>query len=106
MLHILIIAIIILFIYFAVRSKIYLNRMYRKELPEAVDSPLSQALTQLLGIAGGIYLSLVMLSSFLGLEMPNKTSFLDITLDPLALFSLIITILQPIILRLWRNIYF
>ncbi|MGI6227117.1 MAG: hypothetical protein ACOYJ1_12775 [Peptococcales bacterium] len=90
---------LILLIFLSVRSKIILNRRRTKELPEVISSPVSQALTQLLGTAGGIYLSLIMLASFLGIDVPKEITFWQWSLDPLAFFSLLITLLQPLLIR-------
>lgn len=71
---------------------------------ETISSPLAEAMSQLVGIAGGIYLSLVMLVSFLGIEMPQKVNFLDMLLDPLALLSILLACLQPLVLLCLRRI--
>lgn len=94
----------VLIVIWSVQSKIFLNRKRQKDLPEVIGSPVSQALTQLLGTAGGIYLSLVMLASFLGLEIPKQIFFWQWSLDPLAFFSLLVTLLQPLILRVVQRI--
>jgi uncharacterized membrane protein len=91
--------IFILLIITSVRAKIFLNQRRQKELPEIIASPVSQAITQILGTAGGIYLSLVMLASFLEIEVPQKILIIKWSLDPLAFFSLSITLLQPLITR-------
>jgi len=104
MFGILIILLFSLFVIWSVRSKIYLNQKRRKDLPEVISNPVSQALTQILGTAGGIYLSLVMLASFLGLEVPEKVLFGQWSIDPLAFFSLSITLLQPVIMRVLQKI--
>ncbi|MFZ7104655.1 MAG: hypothetical protein ACOWWO_18625 [Peptococcaceae bacterium] len=106
MLNILVILLFLLLCFLGVRSKIYLSRQRQKDLPEIINSPVSQALTQLLGVAGGIYLSLIMLSSFLSLEVPEQVSLAQFSIDPLALFSILITLIQPIIMRLIKRIYF
>lgn len=100
MIDIAIILIFILLIILSVRSKIFLNRNRQKDLPEVISSPVSMALTQILGTAGGIYLSLVMMASFLGLDIPQKVLFWEWSIDPLAFFSLSITILQPLVMRI------
>lgn len=99
----LIILLFIVLIIFSVRSKIFLNQKRQKELPEIINSPVSQALTQLLGTAGGIYLSLIMLASFLEIEIPKQIIILKWSLDPLAFFSLSITLLQPLIIRVTQK---
>lgn len=103
MLKIVFLVICVFIILLSVRIQMIINERRRNELPEVINSPFSQALTQLLGIAGGIYLSLVLLTSFLGLEIPEKINFGLGSLDPLAAFSLSVAILQPFVLRLWQN---
>lgn len=90
-----------LFITAALRLRMRSN-LYRQE--QAISSPLAEAMSQLVGISGGIYLSLVMLVSFLGIEAPQKICFLDMLLDPLALLSILLACLQPLGLVLLRKI--
>ena len=71
----------------ALKLRMRSNAYWREE---TISSPLAEAMSQLVGIAGGIYLSLVMLVSFLGIEMPQKVNFLDMLLDPLALLSILL----------------
>lgn len=103
MLKITLFVLCVLIIILSIKIQMIINERRRNELPEVINSPFSQALTQLLGIAGGIYLSLVLLTSFLGLEIPEKINFGSGSLDPLAVFSLVIAIVQPFILRIWQN---
>lgn len=104
MLGIIIILLISLLVVGSIRTKIFLNQKRQKDLPEVIASPVSQALTQILGTAGGIYLSLVMLASFLGIDVPEKILFWQWSVDPLAFFSLSITLLQPLIMRILQKI--
>ncbi len=69
---------------------------------ETRTSPLSQALTNMIGTAGGIYLSLVMLFSFMEIDMPAKIQFLHMELEPLAAISFVLAILQPFVLKIWQ----
>ncbi|NLO96604.1 MAG: hypothetical protein GX091_00750 [Peptococcaceae bacterium] len=66
--------------------------MWRSEPP---SNPLAKAITQLVGTAGGIYLSLELLLTFIGLpeEIWNPPSIYYF--KPLAVFSLFIAIIQP-----------
>lgn len=66
---------------------------------ETRSSPLSAAVQELVATAGGIYLAVIALTSFLKLEMPEKVDFLQVSLDPLALGSISIAIIQPLITR-------
>ncbi|WP_227766572.1 hypothetical protein [Zhaonella formicivorans] len=75
-----------------------------KELPqEPVGGLISQALAHLVGVAGGIYLSLIMLTSFLGIAFPESFQILGISLDPLAFISLLIALLQPWLSKLYYS---
>ena len=83
-------------------SNIYQRTQRFKEVPvEPIPSLFSKALTQLLGVAGGIYLVLVMMASFLSLRLPSQWSFLGIECDPLALVALLSALVQPFLERLW-----
>ncbi len=67
------------------------------QLPfEPLPSPFVKAMTELIGMAGGIYLSLVMLVNFLDLELPPKVNILGMEAEPLALLAIIISIVQPL----------
>lgn len=71
---------------------------------ETKSSPLSEALTGLIGTAGGIYLSMVMLFTFMELDVPKKVEFLQIGLEPLAAISFSLAIAQPFFTRV-RQMY-
>ena len=86
----------------AVRAKVSNNR-WRVEQAAAVDSPMTEAIAQLLGIAGGIYLSLVMALSFLGMEQPESVWIGTMAMDPLAMLSVVLACLQPIVLHCLRK---
>lgn len=75
---------------------------YRNSLEELVpkSSPLTLAVQELVATAGGLYLSLVMLISFLKIDLPAKVTLCTIALDPLALFSMGLAIIQPFIFRI------
>lgn len=89
------------FFWLAVRLRMK-NTLYRQE--QAISSPLAEAMSQLVGIAGGIYLSLVMLVSFLGVDAPQKICFLDMLFDPLALLAILLACLQPFGLAFLRRV--
>ena len=63
-------------------------------------SPLSQAIQELVSTAGGIYLSMIALISFLKIDIPEKVTFLQVSFDPLAFIAIAIAVLQPIVLRI------
>lgn len=76
-------------------------RMFREMSLEDKDSPLSQAIMNLLGFAGGIYLSLVMFFDFLKIKLPDFIHLGQIQLEPLAAFSISLAVLQPFVIRLF-----
>lgn len=67
---------------------------------QQTSSPLSTALSQLVGTAGGIYLSLELLFSFL--KIPEDWWSASVFfVEPLAVISLVLAILQPFVMRVW-----
>lgn len=67
------------------------------QLPlDPLPSPFVRAMTELIGMAGGIYLSLVMLVNFLDVELPLKINIFGLEAEPLALLAIIISIVQPL----------
>ncbi|MFX4260870.1 hypothetical protein ACOBQJ_01590 [Pelotomaculum propionicicum] len=74
---------------------------------EAKPSQISQALTNLIGVAGGIYLTLVILATFLELQIPERVSFGRISLEPLAAISILVSLAQPYFFKAvnaWRRL--
>jgi len=79
------------------------NRSQAHQLPEHTKpSPVSQALQEMVATAGGIYLSLVLLASFLQLDLEEKWLVLGTKMEPLAFVALALTLLQPVFLRAYR----
>lgn len=68
-----------------------------------MSAQLSKAITQLVGTAGGIYLSLELLLTFLGVpeEIWNPPIYY---FKPLAVFSIFVAIIQPYGIKLWEKI--
>lgn len=66
---------------------------------EPSSSLLSQAIVELLASAGGIYLSLVMVTSFLQIEVQQKFICGCMEVDLLAFLSIVLALAQPILLR-------
>lgn len=64
-------------------------------------SPISLALQELIAVSGGIYLSLVMLISFLKLDVPEKILIFDFYIDPIAFLSITLSIIQPFFVKLF-----
>ncbi|MBC8016678.1 MAG: hypothetical protein H7X79_13205 [Sporomusaceae bacterium] len=77
-------------------------KYFRNTLAEntVIGSPLSLAIQELVAISGGIYLSLIMLVSFLKLNIPETIMILDFSLDPLAFFAISLAIIQPLFLTI------
>lgn len=100
------IVILLICLCLSIKENIKLKRMSKiKQVPqETVSSLISQALTQLVGVAGGIYLSLVMLTSFVGMVFPESIQILGISLEPLALISIIIALFQPWLTKLYYSL--
>ncbi len=83
-------------------GSIYLRvRHFRNSLEgfETRSSPLAMAVQEIVATAGGVYLSLVMLISFLKIDLPPTVSLQGIAVDPTALISIALAIVQPLFLR-------
>lgn len=94
--------IVVVLLFWSLRERVRIGS-YRagKDLDTgARESPFSRALGNLIGVAGGIYLSLVLLLSFLEIEVPSRIHLGKLELEPLATLAIAIAILQPLFLRL------
>jgi hypothetical protein len=65
------------------------------EAPAPVSSPLAEALKEFIGVAGGVYLTLMALNEFLGLNLPNPVEFRGVSFDPLALLAVLLAVVAP-----------
>lgn len=83
------------------RMRLNLLRERANSFPESKVSPFSSAVLNLVGYAGGIYLSLVMLFDFLKIELPVKVPIGHLQVEPLAALSIAMAIVQPFILKLF-----
>ncbi|MCL6446651.1 MAG: hypothetical protein K6U04_00635 [Armatimonadetes bacterium] len=84
------------------RVKIHLLRTGSLDsFPETKASPLSRAVLNLVGLAGGIYLSLVMLLEFLKVDLPSRVPLGQVQVEPLAALSIGLAIVQPFVSRLF-----
>lgn len=81
-------------------------KYFRKEIVDnqLKASPLSLAIQELISIAGSIYLSLIMLVSFLKLNLPETIFFFDFSIDPLAFLAIALAIIQPFFLALYHKL--
>ncbi|AQS59326.1 hypothetical protein [Desulforamulus ferrireducens] len=98
--------VVALLVYLSLRERIRIKR-YRKEwdvIGESKVSPLSESLAGLVGTAGGIYLSLVMLTTFLEVEVPSRVSVSVVSVEPMAAISFVLAIVSPFINRLMRGL--
>ena len=69
---------------------------------EGVSSPMSRAIQATVGYAGGIYMTLVMLVSFLQVKIPDKIAVSEgFAVEPLAFFAVILALVQPFFLMIW-----
>lgn len=74
------------------------------ELENIIESPISFAIAELVAIAGGIYLALILLTTFLKVSMPERLVFFDWSVDYLAAIAILIALLQPICLALYYKL--
>lgn len=103
---ILLVLAVLLIIFLAVRSRVNIKRKRGALSAEGtVASPASIALGELVAVAGGIYLSLVLVASFLKIATPEKVAVLNTSLDPLALTAITIALVQPILLSLYYKVF-
>ncbi len=81
-------------------------KYFRKTLDETnmKSSPLSLAIQELVAISGSIYLSLVMLVSFLKLDIPTTIKIFDFSIDPLAFLAISLAIIQPLFLTIFSSL--
>jgi len=90
------VVLLVMGIIISVRKRKYLL-MWRSN---SSSNQLATALSQLVGTAGGIYLSLELLFSFLKIP-ENWWSDSSFVVEPLAVMSLLLAILQPFVLSAW-----
>ena len=90
----------------AVGLSLWLRIVYYRHNPSGAEtraSPLSMAIQELVGTAGGIYLAIITLTSFLKLDVPDKVSLVSVDLDPLALSAIGAALIQPLVMRLFNK---
>ena len=71
---------------------------------ETRSSPVAVAVQELVATAGGVYLAIVALTSFLKLEMPDRVSLMAVSVDPLAVTAILLAVVQPVFTRLYYKI--
>ncbi len=77
--------------------------MRGSDVPPPRPTPLSQGIVDLVAVAGGIYLSLVMVASFVGFSIPGKVEFLGGNIDPVAALSVFLALIEPFVSRLFEK---
>lgn len=92
-------AAILIFLSLKERLKLRRSRKEWDVIGESKSTALSESLAGLVGTAGGIYLSMVMLTTFLELDVPSRVNFSSISLEPMAAISFILAIVSPFINR-------
>jgi len=80
------------------QRKKFLNQIPQETIPGAI----SQWLTYLVGMAGGIYISLIALTSFLKIAFPETVYILGVSVDPLAILSLLLALIQPWLIKFFN----
>ncbi|SMC65046.1 hypothetical protein [Sporomusa malonica] len=70
---------------------------------EPRPSPFSNAVQELVATAGGVYLSLVMIVSFLKLELPERITISILAFDPLAMTAIGVAVIQPLLSKSFGN---
>lgn len=98
--------VLLLLIWLAVSMKVRLRtRGTRGSIPtETKESMFSLALAELVATAGGIYVSLLLLFSFLDLAVPGKMSLVGLQVDSLAAVSMAVALLQPLVVSIAKKI--
>ncbi|MBM7854452.1 hypothetical protein JOC37_000825 [Desulfohalotomaculum tongense] len=94
--------VIITLIFLSLRERVDRKRMSKdwETIGASKSSPFSSALAGLVGTAGGIYLSLVMLFAFLEMDIPARVQIMNVELEPVAAASLLLAIIQPFFMRI------
>ncbi len=80
------------------------NNMWRGSREQIITSPLAEAISQLVGISGGIYLALSMTMDFIGLNSDIKVAVGGCDLNALALLAIILACVQPVLVGILRKI--
>lgn len=88
---------------FSVREKTRQINLRDMASDPARPSPLSRAIVELVGTAGGIYLSLHLGRDFLSLNVPDRVSVRRLEMEPLAALSLFLALVQPYVLRMYQS---
>lgn len=94
-------AFFIILILLSIRERIYVIKKKQEllDLPvEPRETPVSDAIVDLIASAGGVYVALLMFFSFLKIELPETIKIIAVEVDPLAFTGLVIALIQPFFL--------
>lgn len=80
-----------------------ITQIRRRDLPATRETPLSQGIVDLVAVAGGIYLSLVMVAGFVGYQLPGEVEAFGGRLDPVAALSILLALAEPFLSRLFSR---
>lgn len=104
--RIILILLFLALIIWAVHSRLCIKKTRTLEKEATIASPASKALAEIVAIAGGIYLSLILVTSFLKVNMPEKVMVSgNWSLDPIAMTAVVIALLQPVVLKLYYRFF-
>ncbi len=101
-----IIIVVLAIVWLSIRERMKLSIFHERSwetLMEGKSSPFSQAVLNLVGFAGGIYLSLVMLLDFMKFQIPDRVQFGHLEIEPLAAFSITLAIIQPFFINIFKR---
>jgi uncharacterized membrane protein YfcA len=96
---------VVLLCYLSLRRRVHNRTRALEETPARDEpvrprpSPLADALAQLVGISGGVYIGFTALAGFLKLPVPDKLVLGGLQFDPVAVLSLLAAIIQPYFVR-------
>ncbi len=92
----------------SVRERVRLKTRTFSDLGDVLGnskaSMFSEAIGGLVATAGGIYLSLVLLATFLRLELPSTINFYHIRFEPVAGTAVLLALFQPFLMRILNRI--
>lgn len=96
--NILFILLVLALLGFSVRARVRQRAVRERSWDgsSAVASPLSEAILGLIGTAGGLYLSVELLFSFLEISVPGRVELMFVAVEPVAAACIALAIAQPL----------
>ncbi|MFA5383432.1 MAG: hypothetical protein WC364_01975 [Eubacteriales bacterium] len=101
-----IIIVILAVVWLSIRERMKLSFFRERSwetLSEGRSSPFSNAVLNLVGFAGGIYLSLVMLLDFMKFQIPDRVQIGHMEIEPLAGLSITLAVIQPFLINIFKR---